>query len=233
MKRRLFTMAVFLLLGAIINVAMAWGFAVAAHPPFGHARFYLASPWPEILQDGAVCCEPDHLVGAESLGASSLFSYVIVENLEKAVHMDGTKPNEWSLPMWVRPDEFREIHHPTVLIAYGWPARSMAMKAQQRDTAFVRNEWDLESGLQLSMRMTGPTSGQMPRAIPLRLTWPGFALNSIFYGAILWLVFFTPDAIRRTIRRRRKQCPACGYPTGVSPVCTECGAAVRSEQSAR
>ena len=31
---------------------------------------------------------------------------------------------------------------------------------------------------------------------------------------------------RRTRRRRRGQCEKCAYPIGVSPVCTECGAAV-------
>jgi hypothetical protein len=54
----------------------------------------------------------------------------------------------------------------------------------------------------------------------------GFAINTIFYAAILWLLFFAPASVRRMIRRRRGLCPACAYPVGTSPVCTECGAAV-------
>jgi hypothetical protein len=51
------------------------------------------------------------------------------------------------------------------------------------------------------------------------------SINTIFYAAILWLLFFAPGAMRRTIRRNRGLCPACGYPIGTSSVCTECGVA--------
>jgi hypothetical protein len=56
-----------------------------------------------------------------------------------------------------------------------------------------------------------------------RPLWPGFAINTIFYAAILWALWFAPGAVRRMIRRRRGQCPACAYPVSTSPVCTECG----------
>lgn len=62
--------------------------------------------------------------------------------------------------------------------------------------------------------------------LPIRPIWPGFLINTLFYAAILWLIFAGPFALRRTIRRRRGCCPACGYPVGVSPRCTECGAEV-------
>jgi hypothetical protein len=61
------------------------------------------------------------------------------------------------------------------------------------------------------------------RVLPLRPIWPFFAINTIFYAAILWLLFFAPGSVRRMIRRRRGLCPACAYPVGTSPVCTECG----------
>ena len=69
--------------------------------------------------------------------------------------------------------------------------------------------------------MMGP--GENGWWIPGRPVWSGFAINTIFYAAILWLLFFTPGAVRRTIRRKRGLCPACAYPIGTSPVCTECG----------
>jgi hypothetical protein len=64
------------------------------------------------------------------------------------------------------------------------------------------------------------------RALPLRPIWPGFAINTMFYAAILWLLFAAlhPGGfVRRRIRARRGQCPACAYPVGASNVCTECG----------
>ena len=39
--------------------------------------------------------------------------------------------------------------------------------------------------------------------LPLRPIWPGFAVNTIFYAAILWLVIPGPIALRRHIRRKR------------------------------
>jgi hypothetical protein len=67
--------------------------------------------------------------------------------------------------------------------------------------------------------------------LPLRPVWPGFAINTLFYAGVLWVLWATPFALRRMIRRRRGQCPACAYPIGQSPVCTECGAAVIPQAS--
>jgi len=64
------------------------------------------------------------------------------------------------------------------------------------------------------------------RALPLRPLWPGFAINTVFYAGVLWVLWATPFALRRMIRHRRGRCAQCGYPIGQSPVCTECGAAV-------
>ena len=66
-----------------------------------------------------------------------------------------------------------------------------------------------------------------PRALPLRLIWPGFAINTVFYTAVLWLLFAAPGRLRRSIRWRRGQCPECAYPVGTSNVCTECGKPLR------
>ncbi len=62
-----------------------------------------------------------------------------------------------------------------------------------------------------------------PVALPLRPLWLGFAVNTLFYAAVLWLLILGPFALRRLIRRRRGLCPKCGYPMGESSVCTECG----------
>jgi len=73
--------------------------------------------------------------------------------------------------------------------------------------------------------------GQIPRVLPLLPIWPGFAINTMFYAGVLWVLFGGPFALRRMIRRRRGRCPHCGYPIGQSPVCTECGAAVTPKAS--
>ena len=62
------------------------------------------------------------------------------------------------------------------------------------------------------------------RALPLRPIWPGFAINTISYVAILWLLFAFPGALRRFIRRKRGYCTRCGYDLRINPGrCPECG----------
>ena len=62
--------------------------------------------------------------------------------------------------------------------------------------------------------------------VPLRPVWPNFAVNTLFYAAILWLLIPGPFVLRRFIRVRRGLCPACAYPRGESDVCSECGKAL-------
>jgi hypothetical protein len=61
--------------------------------------------------------------------------------------------------------------------------------------------------------------------IPASPLWPGFAINTIFYAAMLWLLWIAPGRIKRFIRVHRGRCPACGYiiAPGVGNKCSECG----------
>ncbi len=63
--------------------------------------------------------------------------------------------------------------------------------------------------------------------LPLKPTWPGFVVNTALYGGIPWLLFCGPFILRRYRRRKRGQCVKCGYPIGKSNVCTECGFALK------
>jgi len=61
------------------------------------------------------------------------------------------------------------------------------------------------------------------RVVPLMPIWPGFAVNTLFYATLLWLLMYGLSALRRFLRLRRGLCPKCAYPMGESSVCTECG----------
>ncbi len=74
--------------------------------------------------------------------------------------------------------------------------------------------------------MTGEVIPRRWRALPLRPIWRGFAINTIFYAALLWLLIPGPFVLRRHIRIRRGLCPACAYPMGESAVCSECGSEI-------
>ncbi len=76
-----------------------------------------------------------------------------------------------------------------------------------------------------------PSDGGFPQAVPLNPIWPGFAVNTLFYAAVLWLLICGPFALRRFIRVKRGLCPACAYPRGESDVCSECGKALPTSRA--
>ena len=65
--------------------------------------------------------------------------------------------------------------------------------------------------------------------LPVRPIWPGFAINTLFYAAILWMLFAAPFALQRWRRIKRGLCPKCAYPVGTSDKCTECGTGIRAK----
>ena len=67
------------------------------------------------------------------------------------------------------------------------------------------------------------TVGSLP-CIPIPV---GFAVNSAL-GAAAWsALFFGLPAARAMTRRIRHRCWSCGYPSGTSNVCSECGKSLR------
>ncbi len=60
--------------------------------------------------------------------------------------------------------------------------------------------------------------------------WLGFAVNTLLYAVVLWLLICSPFTLRRVIRVRRGLCPACAYPRGEWDVCSECGKAIPSRK---
>ena len=71
-----------------------------------------------------------------------------------------------------------------------------------------------------------PRKGEL-FVLPLAIWFPGFAINTLFYGTILWLLILGPFVLRRFVRLRRGRCPACGYDLRVSTgACPECGSPI-------
>ena len=103
-------------------------------------------------------------------------------------------------------------------VGAGWPAYALscaeACPLEFTDGVHLIGGFQLPRSME-SMRLSGP--------VPLLPIWPGFAINTIFYAAILWLLFAAPFKVRRWRRTRLGLCPACAYPVGESETCTECG----------
>jgi hypothetical protein len=115
------------------------------------------------------------------------------------------------LQQCVEPGQLTRFEHRPAMenrVEVGWPVRAWS------------TGWNQSGFILLS-----------PRGIATRIAvtpmWSGFAINALFYAAIVWLLFAAPFVVRRHLRTMRGLCPACAYPRGASDVCTECGGRVR------
>src|SRR5262249_32247610 len=108
----------------------------------------------------------------------------------------------------------------------GWPCLALWGAADDlgRGTTWKR-EWLIKSPLK-PVGLTKHRDGW--RDLPAKPIWPGFAINTIFYAAVLWLPFAALGRIRRSRRTKRGLCPTCAYDLrgGRHSACPECGAAV-------
>ena len=190
-----------LIAGAIVNVAVAWG----------------CTRWGEISE-------------ARLLTPNEVFQLFTVESSVPSRMSDGTASHGFG----IRATQAAVFFEAEALYAFalmfdaGWPAISVRAewRAPPSKIHLMHQSVTLISGIETT---ASPRDGQFDAGrftYPSKPIWPGFAINTIFYAAILWVVFFAPGKVK--LRRRRNLCPACAYPVGASPVCTECGAAIPS-----
>ena len=113
-------------------------------------------------------------------------------------------------------------HDSLVEVRIGWPRRSFigrhCLNPNQISTTY-------EGAIRLPESLIQLTRGKSRFDLPIKPIWSGFAINTIFYGAILWLLSLGPSATGRLIRRKRGRCIKCGYNLrGTSGGgCPECG----------
>lgn len=110
----------------------------------------------------------------------------------------------------------------------GWPLRSL--RGTHAYTWTYRGSAIAESRFSHLIELpTGYLWLSWPRYFPTNPIWPGFAIDTLFFGLLGWGAFRFPAAIRRSRRRRAGKCLKCGYDlAGLrSPdrttTCPECG----------
>lgn len=215
--------SVFLLLGAIVNVALAW----ACVWLIVDLRGYVAHGFTRMER-------PDW--------------YVTICRRAAAVRLYGFEPqpeqeDEWRaanlapsiLPGQPRWSRFNipprgEIER-VVDDARGWPMVSLRTTyiahTDSIDSVVWTSEWI--GGIALPPQLPANSLNVWEvRALPLIPIWPNFAINTIIYAGILWLIVAAPGKVRRWRRIKRGLCSRCAYPVGQSQVCTECGRAVKT-----
>ncbi len=204
MKRIAIKLVVFLLLGAAVNVGVAWGCA-----RYSAVRESL----PPLDQS-----EESVLWGrfAPSGGGWWLPQTSDVNARWKGLGVTETKIGDFHLVngRFVLPGNGR--HRMLTVRDVGIPVR-------------CHREARRFNALELLVQAARPPSHTPWQArLQTRLDavlWPGFAINSVFYGVILWLLWSAPFTTRRLIRKQRGRCIKCGYDLrhAEHEVCPECG----------
>ena len=88
----------------------------------------------------------------------------------------------------------------------GWPKRCMD----------GGTHWDFDyetefAGEEVQWIARFPTTAIVLDGLPLRPIWPGFVIDTVFYAAIWFGVFFGFTSGKRFLRAKRGRCPRCGY----------------------
>ena len=228
MKRRLYKLVLILLIGAIINVSVCWIFATR---PIIRTVLEFEDGHSDIGEFGYWRIYHD-----ESFGRVRVNSQWIYEWAGSLYVRGGLPPAREFVPNWsskIENFEPSKINSANVVAeATGWPL--LAMIAHYERGPYIQNVSGGYSSPILAPNglVISDSTEKEGRILPLHPIWPGFAINSIFYSAILRLLFLSPFTVRRIIRRNRGLCIKCGYDLrgnkggsggDVSP---ECGIAV-------
>ncbi len=239
MRRRLLIVAIFLLAAAAVNVAVAWGilwkkdWATITQKEWSMGEW----PWPRDA--------PVHWPEiAESVDRSKGFGVLMV------TYRAGRPDEETRRAALVESGITTDLETFSIgIFRAGWPMPALEWEDRQ-DTLWHFHTPDAATptprGPGRLQGHTARTEGHPPKAdwwvygmpvelsqrsgwgnhLPVQPVWPGFAINTLLYATLLWLVIPGPFALRRFLRVRRRLCPTCAYPMGESSVCTECGRAL-------
>jgi hypothetical protein len=227
MRRWLITILIFLLAGAAVNVAVAWGNVVAV----------------ALMTQGNSLAKLD--VQTVLTEDERPWPHPVPSNWPDTSHLKRFKYFGWRCDVRRSSIETSTIWLCALgTVKAGWPVRALESirwsETQRGPDTFRYVVWDrrIDTGVPLDSPPPGhnlpfpwwtdgillPNSGPWYRqSLPTRPLWPGFAVNTLFYAAFLCLMICGPFVLRRFSRIRRDLCPKCGYPIGDSPSCTECG----------
>lgn len=222
--------AICLILGASTTILVSWLLVFDLQRAMRPMRFARATA--DINRPDLSIARRDAF-GTFSIAAARPF-------YEPSMPAGQTVPLDEIVPPWARHELFDCWLDPTqspppeggarAILATGWPAPSMWASFDQQPSP---NYWWFKSrnGIVIAPAPAFPDHFTLlaprERVLPLRIVWPGFILSAMFWSACWTVVLLLPLWIRRTLRKRRGRCLACGYDRrghGTAERCPECGA---------
>jgi hypothetical protein len=112
----------------------------------------------------------------------------------------------------------------------GWPMRALVMYEDWTEAHATLTPIDLgpwRAGLTTPYRL-GLRSLDGTSRLPLMPLWPGFAINTLFYGTFVYGTMAGLAVLKRRRRFKRGLCIRCAYPLTRGTVCPECGMTVKA-----
>jgi hypothetical protein len=238
LKRVLVRVCAFLLLGAIVNVAVAWLYVVFI--PFASSS---AAPQSAASQgmarratdaDRAWWNAHKPLDFANDPQVASSFHFFGVDSklltADRATDMEFHFDDKGFLKMWKRKMYKRTpfAFDYALTVEAGWPLPSLrgtrwafdAYGGQMHIAAVARWQTTADETHRYSIPWH---RGPVRFILPCEPMLGGFAVNTVCYAALAWLLVSLATMLRRRRRIKRGLCPKCAYPVGPSEVCTECG----------
>ncbi len=208
--------------GAIVNVAVAWTLAVSIDLTEAPRSVGIAGDGTSKWQ-GMSHTRAGGYLFTSTWWPDQLPPYTIQRQLSEIV--PAWSPAGHTSP-WSSADAGASRTHNDLSEARGWPLLALMSWIERHDGAQTTR-----AGVDLTFWPRKNSAGRTTyRLLPTRPIWPGFAINTLFYAAILWLLFAAPFALRRRRRVKLGMCVKCGYDLRGSPPhadttnCPECGA---------
>jgi len=212
--RCIVNLGVFLLLGAAVNVAVAWSLGAWSPYTGSFAREATDVELARVVKHGETVKFKETMVSS-GRGIRNTYTPILDAALDaetRRMLASGAFVN------------FRVATPAVCVIESGFPCLAVKSVHVLHSSTFT-TPMMLESQGGILLRnhvaIEGHPIGWMP-------VLPGFAINTIFYAAGEWALFAAPFVIRKGTRIKRGLCPTCAYPVGASEACSECGHAVKT-----
>ncbi|MGE0303995.1 MAG: hypothetical protein AB7K52_15045 [Phycisphaerales bacterium] len=203
-----------MLAGSVGTLLVAWSLAVLSSDPFplvaNAVRRWPVTPpsaWPP----------PEHVARARRAGVELTEASAVPD-------LPGLAPNDASPVQRVLSLPFQRVR------AFGWPLP--CLESRELDGPGAWQAWrsagappafDLNQGLACPEWFTRALGTRPDARLPIVVRPFAFAADAVLFAAACLPLTGAVNLLRRASRCRRGLCPACAYPRGPSPACSECG----------
>jgi hypothetical protein len=232
----------FLLLGAIVNVAVAWSIGIIFNPPWfkdhvaKHRKAYqqhsinfteVDQPNYSALSVSQITMPMARRTTISWADPGQVLAFGIEFPGEPAKYIPS-----WAPELNPKQREPTDRFHHAITWEYGWPWYAVGGYLYQYTDSIaspitgINRQYETGSAVvHDKANARDPNKRTSLKMFVYRPIWPGFAFNSIFYALILALLWFTPITLRRWRRLHTGRCPHCAYDLQheATAGCPECG----------